>query len=217
MLNLLPVTEKHIEWLRTQRNRPELYKYFRQDKPITEIEQKRWWRNTPKNRMALFLVLDDKSEKVGYVGFNPLSRYARMAEFGTFILPEHQSKGYGRQAMELLLAKGFKEYNLATIYSDVLDYPGENRFAFYEGLGFVKHAVQDKGYVKQGVRVPSIKFYMTREMYEKRKPREGDNAKASNVKLEPGGQASATEQPAKRKRGRPRLHPSSGNVQKTSR
>ena len=111
-----------------------------------------------------------------------------MAEFGTFILPEFQNKGHGREALLQLLTMGFCEMGLRTIYSDCLDYPGENRFLYYEKLGFVAHPkeTQDVRYKKQGIWVPSIKFYMTKEMFD---TKHGD--RANKGKLEAWGKAAA--------------------------
>jgi RimJ/RimL family protein N-acetyltransferase len=175
MVDLIPMLQEHIEWIRVKRNIPELYRYFRQDRPISKDEQIKWWRNLDKRRSRLFLVVDPGRKdgdgaplKVGYSGFLPFNHYALSAEFGIFIVPEEQGKGYGKAAMLALLAKGFREYRLSNIYSDVLEYPGEDRWPFYEKLGFKPYAdaCQGKRYRKQGVYIPSKKFYMTRDGYE---------------------------------------------------
>lgn len=169
---LRPVTEKDIEWLRVNRNDPKQYKYFRQDKPITPEEQKRWWRTLNKTRVRLFIVEDhdlpEEQRAVGYVGLNPLNLYASSAEFGIFITIPNMGKGYGKAAMLALLKHGFRDLHLSSIYSDCLQYPGENRFGFYKKLGFLPfaEACQMIRYRKQGKYIPSLKFYMTRDRYE---------------------------------------------------
>jgi RimJ/RimL family protein N-acetyltransferase len=173
-VGLIQMTEDDLEWVRLERNKPQQYRYFRQDKPITQDEQRKWWRNLDKKRVRLFVVVDparkDKDGrlvKVGYVGFNPFNHYALSAEFGIFINADEQRRGYGTAAMLALLERGFKEYRLSNIYSDVLMYPGEDRWGFYEKLGFKPYAdaCQTKTYRKQGKQVPSKKFYMTRDGY----------------------------------------------------
>lgn len=182
-MNLVPVkTSEHVEWMRVQRSRPELYKYFRQDKPISQREQVMWWKNINKAKIRLFLIEVD-GKFVGYVGFNPFQAYASRAEFGMFIIPEEQGKGYGPQALEMLLAKGFDEYNLACIYSDVLDYPGEARFDFYKKMGFKKdEGPQMTRYRKQGVTIPSIKFHMTSDMWRARNDKKSQDKLGSKEK-----------------------------------
>lgn len=183
---LVPVVAaEQVEWLRVQRSRPELYKYFRQDAPLSVEQQGKWWRTLDRNRVRLFLV-EIGGQRVGYVGFNPFAQGALRAEFGIFIIPEHQGKGYGEVSLKALLKKGFEEYRLSTIYSDVLDYPGENRFDFYKNLGFAAFPAehQNINYRKQGKTVPSIKFFMTADMWR-------GNGQDRNPGLEPVRQKAA--------------------------
>lgn len=160
-------TDEQVEWLRVQRNRPELYKYFRQDKPITQEEQRRWWKSLRKNAVKLF-ILEANGERIGYAGFNPFMILARKAEFGIFIVPERQNLGYGKKAMLQLLEYGFG-CGLSLIYSDVIMYPGEeDKWLFYKSLGFepYDHACQNVRYKKKGQMVPSLRFYMTKDMWK---------------------------------------------------
>ncbi len=172
-----------VEWLRVQRSRPELYRYFRQDKPITVVEQHRWWKSLDKNKARLFIV-EDGDKKVGYSGFLPFNHYALSAEFGIFIIPEFQKKGYGKQALNALLKKGFEEYRLSTIYSDSLRYPNEKRWEWFQSFGFLPYAeaCQGKRYKKQGVWVPSIKFYMTKDRYMEKNGQNGIGAVGAAVR-----------------------------------
>lgn len=205
MLSLVEVKDPdQVEWLRVQRSKPELYKYFRQDKPITPVEQSTWWKRRDRSRLKLFLV-QNVNTRIGYVGFNPLNRYARSAEFGIFILPEYHKEGNGTEALSLLLDYGFGHLYLSVIYSDVLDYPGENTFAFYEKMGFVRREnALPKSYPKQGVKINSIPFYMGKETWLSR----GERDKNGEGQLASVGAAATSQEPVKRKRGRPRLHPS---------
>lgn len=167
MIELTPMIEADLEWVRLQRNRPEQFKYFRQDEPISAQRQKKWWRELDKSRVRLYLVEDD-GRRVGYVGFNPYDGAARKAEFGIFIVNEEQGKGYGPAALKALLRKGFVELGLELIYSDVLMYPGEEgRWNFYRSAGFVKDPEKEQtaGYTKKGVYIPSLKFHITRARY----------------------------------------------------
>lgn len=200
MIHLLSVeTPEHVEWLRVQRSRPEVYKYFRQDRPLSIDEQRRWWRSLNRTRVKLYIVLNEDNEWIGYVGFNPFSLVSRTAEFGIFVLPEFQGKGYGTLMMKEILRRGFEDHNLSSIYSDVLDYPGENRFAFYEGLGFEAHPpeAQGRGYMKLGKYIPSLKFFMTKDKWFSMKEKDGQNRNGGL------GTLSKTA-PVKKKRGRPR-------------
>lgn len=165
-VSLMRVSEPEgVEWLRAQRNRPELYRYFRQDAPISPAHQKTWWA-TNKHQVRLFII-EKRGKRVGYAGFNPFAPSAGRAEFGLFILPEFEGKGYGSAALRRLLSVGFSEYRLSTIYSDCLEYPGENRFGFYKRFGFeaFPREHQNIRYPKQGKMITSTKFFMTKDMW----------------------------------------------------
>lgn len=166
MLTLNEVkTREQVEWLRQQRNDPEQYKYFRQDKPITLEQQNRWWRSIDKTRIKLFIVEKD-GERIGYVGFNPLNRYAATAEFGIFIVKKMLKKGLGSLALRALLKHGFEDMHLSSIYSETLEYPGENRFEFFKKIGFIKNDnYYPKTYLKQGKKIIAIPFYMTKDRW----------------------------------------------------
>lgn len=168
-LKLEPIKmPEQVEWLRQQRNRPELFKYFRQDKPITPKDQMAWWLTIGSNphKCRAFLVYVD-GFRVGYVGFLPFNAATRTAEFGMFIMPEHQGKGYGATALLALLKHGFEDLKLSHIKSDVLDYPGENRFEFYKKLGFQKREPWLMSYSKGDKRIQSIGFYMSKDTWDK--------------------------------------------------
>lgn len=156
---------EHIEWLRRQRNRPSLMRYFRQQKPITGREQKYWWKNLNKKNAALFII-SVENKWIGYVGLNPIDWRHKHAEFGIFIVPEAQSGGYGGRALRFLLRYGFGKLGLHKIYSDVIDYPKENRFKFYRRLGFKKEGVLREHYKKGGRWFNSIQFSMLRRDFK---------------------------------------------------
>jgi len=203
MIELVPVrTAEQVEWLRVQRNRPELYKYFRQDKPISEKEQAAWWASLSKGSVALFIVEDERRRRLGYAGFNPINRYASAAEFGIFIVPEFQGCGYGKAAMSALLRYGFENLHLSTIYSDVMRYDGEDRLKFYLDMGFAAYPESSQGirYMKQGLWVPATKFYMTMSMWLE------SDAAEDKGQLEPvAAEAIARPRRKRRRRGRPCL------------
>lgn len=209
---LEPVTTpEQAQWLRVQRNDPEQYKYFRQDRPIGEREQLLWWKFLDRTRVRLFIVKDVTNKQVGYAGFNPYDAYGCKAEFGIFIIKGCQGRGLGRAAMLELLEYGFDRCGLSTIYSDCLQYPGEDRFAFYQKLGFVAHPPpsQTLRYKKQGLMIPSLKFYMTKDMYKERYGRKADSGQLGAGNEE--ALAGAGEQQARGRKG-PRLHSSSHDL-----
>ena len=188
-IQITKVTRWHLPWLMTQRNRPELMKFFRQTEPIQFKSQVTWWSDRMtfhKDTLKLFIVLDLKGNQIGYIGFNPIDNRHKHAEFGIFILPEYSGKGYGTEAMIKLLDMGFNELGFNKIYSDVLDYPGESRFEFYRMLGFKQEGRLVKHYFKNGKWVDAIQFAMLLDEYKNIKDKLGTREKerTSSSKVE---------------------------------
>ena len=63
--------------------------------------------------------------------------------------PSEQSKGYGGEAVQLMLARAFRHYNMNRVAIGVV---GLNMRAlkFYEKLGFKKEGIQEQGYYYNG-------------------------------------------------------------------
>lgn len=173
-LRFIPVrTLAHIEWLRAQRNRPALMKYFRQSRPIAKNEQRQWWKHLNKENVRLFIVVAKDGRRVGYVGLNPIDWRHKYAEFGIFMIPEAQGAGYGKRAIRFLLSYGFGKLGLHKIYSDVIDYPDENRFEIYRRIGFKKEGVYREHYRKRGRWLHSIPFSMLESEFKRMSTRRG--------------------------------------------
>lgn len=173
MVEIKPITvyEWRVEWIRQQRNRPELMKYFRQNAPISYMDQKLWYMglNTKKVKLWVITTGNPDPKVVGYVGLNPIDLVHCRAEFGIFVIPEDQGKGYATEAMKLLIKYVFEDLKLNKLYSDVFDYLGENRFDFYKDLKFKTEGRLRQHYFKSGQWVDSIQFSMLKEEYAKNK------------------------------------------------
>lgn len=161
-MRLIPVTNQHhAEWLRIQRNRPELMKYFRQSKSLMKREQQRWWKNLNRKNVRLFIV-EDKGHWCGYVGLNPIDWRHNHAEFGIFIVPEFQKRNVGKRALTKLLRYAFTELGLHKVYSDVIDYKN-SRIKFFTELGFKIEGINRGHYFKGGSWRDSIQIGMLKK------------------------------------------------------
>ena len=158
MRNLTNVVLKRVEevdlgWLMEQRNNPELNQYFRQIKPINLSEQHEWY----KAFIGLaYIVLNRSFVPIGYVSLSHIDWVARHAEFGVFIVPSEQGKGYGKSAMEELLAHAFLDLNLNKVYSDVIANNPCIENGFYEKLGFKYEGQLRQQYLKGGKYLDSV-------------------------------------------------------------
>lgn len=169
-MRLIPVTNKRqVEWLRIQRNQPELMKYFRQNKPLTRKEQQRWWKNLNRKNVRLFIV-EEGGQWCGYVGLNPIDWRHSHAEFGIFIVPEFQKNKAGKRALEKLLHYAFGKLGLHRVYSDMIDYK-DTRIKFFTNLGFKIEGVNRSHYLKGGAWRNSLQIgILKKELRSKPRP-----------------------------------------------
>lgn len=151
---ILDVVDKDdIEWMRQQRNMPEMRQYFREWKEISK-DQQEWWYNDRGNNTnpnhVYFKVLekydpdmtwpDDTEEEknptrlVGCCGLHYLDWRMRSAEFGVFLSKEARGKGIGKEALTMLFDYGFREMNLHKIWCEVYD--NNTSVELYRKLGF---------------------------------------------------------------------------------
>lgn len=81
--------------------------------------------------------------------------------------PSHRSRGYGREAMELVLDFAFQELNLHAVSLTVFSY-NEPAIRLYEKLGFTKEGVRREYLHRDGKRHDLYLYGMLRREWEAR-------------------------------------------------
>jgi len=137
------VKKEYIESYIKSFNDPEITQYLSMFRPFTRMMEEDWIENL-KNRddTIVFAVLiheDNNVEKlIGNCGLHAIDWKNRVAEVGiTLGEKEYQSKGYGTEAMELLLDYGFKTLNLNRIKLRVYEF-NSRAINSYKKIGFVE-------------------------------------------------------------------------------
>lgn len=96
------------------------------------------------------IIRREGNELIGNTGFMEIDQIHRTAQIGIFIGEESdRGKGYGSEAMRLLLKFGFETLNLNNIMLRVFDF-NKNAIACYEKLGFKKIGERRKAYFVRG-------------------------------------------------------------------
>lgn len=108
--------EDHVRW------RNQALPWTRTNKPTNYKEQSRFLDN-PKPNMEFFAIEVDTH--VGTCGLTDIDKDHKTAEFSLLIDPNHQRKGYGTQALKMLLEYGFGTLKLHTIFGETFAYPLE--------------------------------------------------------------------------------------------
>jgi RimJ/RimL family protein N-acetyltransferase len=126
--------EKYTEWL----NDPEISQNLLvDDKTVSLLREKEILEDMAKNNDTTFTIVDLATDKpLGNCSLNNVDNINQTATLGIFIGDkEYLSKGYGTEAMELLLDYGFNALNLQNIMLEVFDY-NKRAIKAYEKVGF---------------------------------------------------------------------------------
>lgn len=157
------------------RNQYEIRRWCRQYTLISSTEQAAWFERISKDKtVKMFGVgtkppppgkggaTDDgggpiilaraRSEydltPIGVCGLTSIDHVNQKAEFSLYIVPEQQNKGYGKEALSLLVEHGFRDFNLNRIWGETYD--GNPAIKMFEALGFKKEGTLRQSYFREG-------------------------------------------------------------------
>ncbi|SFS31161.1 GNAT family N-acetyltransferase [Marininema halotolerans] len=115
--------------------------------------------------LAIHMVLDDRL--IGFAALHSIEWNNRAGRLAIGIgEKEDRNKGYGTEALQLLLQYAFYELNLHRVGLDVI---GNNHSAIrcYEKVGFVVEGVIREGVLRDNQRVDRIYMGLLREEWER--------------------------------------------------
>lgn len=109
--------------------------------PITEMVEKQWYEGILKStsdKMVYFAITKKDDTPVGFIMLNKISHTHRNCTLGIVIgEKEVQGKGFGKEAMELILNYAFNTLNINKVTVEVVEI-NKNALALYKKLGFIK-------------------------------------------------------------------------------
>lgn len=157
------IDPSNIEWMRQQRNKPEMRQYFREWKDISKDQQVKWYasrgNNTDPNHVyfeihsAEPVALGPKksiatNELVGSCGLHYVDWRLRSAEFGIFLCDKARGHGMGKEALTILLDYGFNTMNMNRVWAEVFD--NNQAISMYKKIGFKEEGVMRDTYFESG-------------------------------------------------------------------
>ena len=133
--------EKYTEWM----NDFEVTDYIGRSHQIMTIEAEKKYLEENINEEAVFAIVDiEKNKLIGTIGLNKVNHFKRTATLGIFIGDkDYRNKGYGTEAIKLILDYGFNYLNLNNINLDLLEV-NERAFACYKKCGFKEYGRRRK-------------------------------------------------------------------------
>lgn len=133
--------EKFTEWL----NDFETTDYTGRSGILTTLDGERKYLEENSNPEATFVIVTLEDNKmIGTVSLEHIDWINRTATLGIFIGDkEFRSKGYGTEAIRLILEYGFKYMNLYNIKLDLMEF-NERALKCYEKCGFKEYGRRRK-------------------------------------------------------------------------
>ena len=167
------IIEKFTEWL----NDFEITDYTgRSSKVLTLEDERKWFANPKEDAQVFFIIRMEDNKLIGTIGLHEINLVSRRATLGIFIgEKEWRNKGYGTEAIKLILEYGFKYLNLNNIKLDVLEF-NPRAIACYKKCGFKEYGRRRKSEFLYG------KYYDRVEMDILLEEFEGDFIRNKNIK-----------------------------------
>lgn len=155
--------EKYVEWL----NDFQVTDYTGRSSKILTREAEKEYLEKNTNVEAVFAIVELETDKLlGSVGIENIDHINRSGTLGIFIGDkDYRSKGYGTEAIRLVLEYGFKYLNLKNINLDVL-VCNERAIKCYEKCGFKEYGRRRKCKFVNGVYYDVINMDILDEEFE---------------------------------------------------
>ena len=137
---LRPIDMDDLEIFYRMINNPEVRKFLLVRYPISKIEEKETLEKMVKdeNSVTLSIINKGNDKLMGNISLFNINKIHRNAEIGLFLGDlKETSKGYGTEAMKLLIDYGFKMLNLHRIELYTFDF-NERAIKAYKKVGFIE-------------------------------------------------------------------------------
>ena len=155
--------EKFTEWL----NDFETTDYTGRSGILTTLDGERKYLEENSNPEATFVIVTLEDNKmIGTVSLEDINWINRTATLGIFIGDkEFRSKGYGTEAIRLILEYGFKYMNLYNIKLDLMEF-NERALKCYQKCGFKEYGRRRKCKFINGKYYDSIEMDILAEEFK---------------------------------------------------
>ena len=140
------------------------------DTKITTLESEKEWLKENQNKYNFAIVLKESDKLIGNISLIEVDLVHRNAVLGIFIGDDsNRGKGYGKEAIKLLLEYGFNNLNLNNIMLSVYSF-NKRAIKVYESLGFKKFGTRHKSHYFKGKFYDEIQMEILKEEYSEIEP-----------------------------------------------
>jgi len=153
LINLRPLKKEDLDEIMRWINNLEVTKYLNSFLfPVSRMEEEKYLEKmmSKNNEQKNMVIENKKSHYIGQITLDHIDWKNRNAELGVVIgNKKNWGKGFGTEAIELLLEYGFHHMNLYNIYLWVFEY-NKRGIRCYEKCGFKKDGALRKCHFFQG-------------------------------------------------------------------
>lgn len=140
------------------------------DTKVTTLEGEKEWLKRSQNQYNFAIVLRENDKLIGNISFGDVDLIHRNAMLQIFIGDEeNRGKGYGKEAIKLLLEYGFNNLNLNNIMLSVYSF-NKSAIRVYESLGFKKFGIRHKSHYFKGQFYDEIQMEILKDEYSEIEP-----------------------------------------------
>ncbi len=138
-------------------------------KIINLLSEKEYIEQTLKEQKYQFAIVKlDNDKLIGNCGFYELNNISRSSQIGIFIGDEeNRDKGYGKEAINLLLDYGFNYLNLNNIMLKVFSF-NNRAINVYKNVGFKEIGARRKSYFLNGKYYDEVYMDIISEEFNKK-------------------------------------------------
>lgn len=156
--------EEYVKWFSDMKFSERLHQAHRVNNMVSEKE---WIENTlSKQEPSFAIVRKDDDSLIGNCGIMNIDSISRTATVGIFIGDiENRGKGYGSEALKLLVSFGVNYLNLNNIDLHVFEF-NENAMACYKKVGFKEYGRRHKAYYCDGKYHDIVLMELLKEDFE---------------------------------------------------
>lgn len=164
--------EIFAEWL----NDPQVADYIGRSGKIMSNQEEKEFLEQNNNPEAVFSIIDINNDKiVGSVGIEQIDHLNRCGTLGVFIGDkDYRDKGYGTEAIKLILEYGFKYLNLKNINLDLVS-ANARAYRCYQKCGFKEYGRRRQCHFINGKYYDKISMDILDEEFE------GDYIRNKNI------------------------------------
>jgi len=137
-VSLRPIEKEHIKYFLRWFNDQEVAHYITVFLPMTKGEEEKWVEEltNKKHTDITLLIVAENNTPIGNLGLHRIDARNRTATLGITIGDKNYwGRGYGSEAIELLLSYAFNTLNLRKVCLSVIDF-NERAIRCYEKCGF---------------------------------------------------------------------------------